>query len=458
VKCKLKYHSSIALIVFIHAISFGQGTNIQGKISLLGMKNSDACIVQLLEKDGVGLVKFKYTDKDGSFQFLGLEDRDYKLNINQFGYQDTLINLSKEGPENYFLNVCLKPLCINLDEISIVDKVALLKKSGDTTTFNLKMLKKGNELTTSDIIRRIPGMDIQNSKVSYHGKTINRIFVDKIDLSDQNHTSLTNNIRFDDVKDINVVEHFNEYNSYTLDSTELGLAMLIELKDEAKNKPQISSDINTGYKSAYRISGSMISLSKRGGIHILPSFNNTPESIRKFDKGEYIKSVKKDILFSTRHNNVHQSEKGQSHFFENNNAYHRVERGVKVIASRNLASFTTLKSTNNIYLDDTKSELGIAREYFPGNASMNEKVLSNNNFLKISSNTELKTSLNKHGVLNIYFPVELVRRDGSFNRSLQFNSNLNSSQHIAVTNRQILNPHYNLDFKKNKFLFLPATT
>ncbi len=430
--------------------SSGQNSKIIGRVFLDDTEGCDACIVRLLDSKGLNLISFKYSDKNGNFRLKDLKHKDYKLNIHQFGYQDTTLIISSDLEGTNYITVSLKQLSFAMDEISIVDKVALLKKSGDTTTFNLKLLKKGNELTTTDIVQRIPGMNINNEKISYHGKTIDKLFIDKIDLSDENHTSLTDNISFDNIKNIKIVEHYNQYNSYEIDSTELGVAMLISLKDDIKHKPQISLDLKSGYKNVYYATGSFIKLSKQGGLRIYSGVNNTDRTINKYDKSRYVKSVQKDLLFNNRFMNIHQGKMGQENTFTNENPFEKSEVLTKIIATRNFATLTTLKSTNNIYKSKNKSDLLSEKEYFVENITMNENVMNNNHSFKITSNNELKSSFKNSTLLNIYFPLEIDKNIEDLKNSLFYNSSSIGTEQNINYNNMVLNPHYNLDYKKEK--------
>ena len=150
-----------------------QSCDIEAYISYAGGEPCDYCPVQLTKLDCITLLDFNYADSLGYIQFhIDTDEQEILLRASQFGYRDSIVLLSCSIPHPTELNIVLHPLSLDLDEVTIIDKIALLNKNGDTTTFNLKALESGFEISTFDIVQRFPGIEISGNKLNYHGEPL----------------------------------------------------------------------------------------------------------------------------------------------------------------------------------------------------------------------------------------------------------------------------------------------
>ena len=172
----------VAIFININLIS--QSCEVEVNVSYEGGDPCSFCTVQLTKLDSLSLIDFKYTDSLGIAKFDKVtSNEEVLLRASQFGYQDSIVRVSCYSDSKIEIRLTLHPLSVHLNEMTILDKIALLKKNGDTTTFNLKNIESGFEISTFDIVQRFPGIEISGNKISYHGKPLNEILISDIDIS-----------------------------------------------------------------------------------------------------------------------------------------------------------------------------------------------------------------------------------------------------------------------------------
>lgn len=93
-----------------------------------------------------------------------------------------------------------------LREVTV--KAPTVRAHGDTLTFNVENLRGKTDRNMEDVIRRIPGISIENSgQIKYNGEAINRFYIEGADLLDGRYSLATHNISPEDVASVNVYEN-----------------------------------------------------------------------------------------------------------------------------------------------------------------------------------------------------------------------------------------------------------
>lgn len=184
------------IIVFLFSLSNLLGQNKGGLIGLVLDKESGEPIIGanvLLENTSIGAA----TDLEGKFKIENVTPGKYNVVISYISYSKLIIqDVEIKSGENKEIKVALTPEAISVDEVVVIDKLdqsyenALLnqrKKSlAISDGLSAEQIKRSNDASTSDALKRIPGVTLLDNKFIFVRGTSERYSNAKL-----NNTSLS---------------------------------------------------------------------------------------------------------------------------------------------------------------------------------------------------------------------------------------------------------------------------
>lgn len=448
----MKILYSILILAFSTIVLLGQKCEININVLIENGEICQFCSVQLLSGDSVSLVDYQFTDSIGSSKFhRNIQKEPILIRVSQFGYKDSILLVNCNEQKIINLNIKLNSISLFLDEISIIDKKVILKKTGDTTTFNLKALETGNELSTFDIIKKFPGLDLVGNSFSYHGKKISEIYIDNIDLSDDNHKQLTDNIRYDYIDKIQIIENQNINNQLEVDSTQLGLTMRLYLKEEAKGSLQIGLEGALGYSNVFsgRLSGILIK--KLNGWRVETLINNSYDKMANPSSDIILGAILSQTLFSSTTSKTTFENPHNTNTF-NGGETNRIEREITLNYNHTIKN-NKIKSINKLVSEEGESLRTRREDFFLESISFNSAQSNIFNNLNLTSLTKISLYSLDNTSINIDLPFEFSTNNNlneiTIGRGFY---NFNNNEKIDMYSYNI-NPNYSIEFKKNNTNF-----
>ena len=141
-------------------IGFSQ-TTLSGAVS---DSNGSLYSVSVTIKDTLSnrIISYTYSDNNGNYKLVTKNQGQFNLVFNALGYKTKIIPLVLDaGQHNKTINVLLEEKPFTLDEVVIKSERAIVVKK-DTITFKTKFFTKGNEQTVEDLLKVIPGLNIDS--------------------------------------------------------------------------------------------------------------------------------------------------------------------------------------------------------------------------------------------------------------------------------------------------------
>ncbi|PZP52224.1 MAG: hypothetical protein DI598_01200 [Pseudopedobacter saltans] len=238
---------SCGIATLIHA----QETVVQGKlVDSAGHPLSGATMTLIKLSTGAG-VAFSKTDSIGYFKFKITD----KIKGEALAVKATFTGYVKvqESINSYadLLVLTMKPEVRHLEEVKVTSKVYIIQKS-DTLSFNADLFRDSSDRVLGDLIRKIPGIDIDdNGTIKYNGKVLNNFYIEGDDLLDGKYNIATNNIPSKDVDKVEVIEHNQHIKMLNGIVQSDQPALNIRLKDRSKLKWINNADLGGGTPSKY---------------------------------------------------------------------------------------------------------------------------------------------------------------------------------------------------------------
>lgn len=255
----------VFVILFFFAGFSGKSQEIQVSVTNEKGEGIDNINVQLLRNEKI--VDFKKTNVQGNVSFQVMEKGISHLKFTSVYYKTKILEIDTKK-ENIFKVILESQITeIEMIEIKSRPKVAFIRK--DTISFNVKAVSDGTERTTEDLIKKIPGLDINESgKVTYKGNTVGQILVEGNDFFGKNHKLSTQNISADMIEGIDFFKNFTTMGGST--STALNL----KLKDEYKNRITGNVEGNYGTGNSYLFHTNLFKFSKTGNLAFVGDANS----------------------------------------------------------------------------------------------------------------------------------------------------------------------------------------
>lgn len=180
------------------------------------------------------LVRYTQTNRQGEFHLATTErDSISSLTLSCLSYKTKTI-LSQDFSN--LKNIVLKDDAINIKEVVV--KSVPIRESGDTLVYSVNAFKKGSDRTIEDVIKRLPGISVDNQgSIYYQGEQINRFYIENMDMLSGNYKLATKNIKPDDVCSVSVYENHQPVRALKNTSFSNKAALNLKIKENRKLKP-----------------------------------------------------------------------------------------------------------------------------------------------------------------------------------------------------------------------------
>lgn len=237
----------ILLFVLLSNIAYSQ-SKISGRVTYVhtGEPVEFAnVIVQNVDMDRV--FAYAMTDTDGRYAFEG------KFSADSLAIMVTAVNIAQTTKiienKSRILDFQVRENVLEINEIVVKATIPAVKREGDTLTYRVNSCRDSNDLVAEDIIRKLPGVEVQESgKISYQGKEISKFYIEGLDMLGDSYTVASKNIRVDDIRSIDIYENHQHVKALKRISRPDAAAMNITLNDEAKGTWIGSAVAGVGYK------------------------------------------------------------------------------------------------------------------------------------------------------------------------------------------------------------------
>ncbi len=428
----MKISIIIFQIIFFYQISFSQ-TKISGNISNKENLPISRANIQLLDKDSIS-INYSFSNDKGNYELFAPEKGEYLLKITAFNFEKRFkkILVNNELKENFNLENKNN----NLDTVIIIAKEKVAKIRGDSISYNLKTIKDGTERNLGDLVKKLPGLEIdENGKVKFQGTTIEKILIDGNDFFGNKHQIATENISSDMIEGIDLLlKHQTDTNLKDF-STDTKTVLNVKLKEKYRGETVGNFGLYGGYIDKYLSHTNLFKFSKKGNISFISDFNNIGESPMSVQ--DYIELIGgiNIILAKTETNSsgitdidefipkyiyTENKVKTKKNYFSALNYTYKFSKKIKVngnllfnktdqtellntqklfISSSSPTEINEFKSSrsNNCltssyinldYTPNQKTSINYNALYNPTNGSVNENLINgNNNFQNWSKNT-----------------------------------------------------------------------
>lgn len=237
----MKYRILILLGLFITSVLSAQtysGTVVDKE----GNKPIAGVNVSLVTADGL-LVAWNYSDEKGMYKVSLPQDKQAdKIHFSFLGYKKIAIPLASFPSDG---KIALTSEDFQLQEVKVSANRIIQKE--DTLVYSVAGFSQPQDRSIADVIAKMPGMEVNpNGQISFNGKSINKFYIEGMDLMNDRYTLASNNISKKRVKSVEVLQNHQPIELLRGKNFSEQAAINLVLEDNSKMNLVGSADIGLG--------------------------------------------------------------------------------------------------------------------------------------------------------------------------------------------------------------------
>jgi hypothetical protein len=232
--------------------------------------------IRLLAADNTTLVAYTTTDTNGGYEIQAKNFGTYWLVASCIGYKEErqLIELTSAKTA---INIELKEDMQQLSEILINTKSLEVYQKNDTISFNLKKLTNGTEVNLKDVLKKLPGISLENGKIYAQGKVIDKILINGDEFT-LNQRTLSETLAAKMLAGVDLLKDYKQNTILTDFNTQQEQALNLKIKKEYLGVFKGEIGLGNGIINKYSGRGFGYNLGDKFKTSIITDANNTGEN------------------------------------------------------------------------------------------------------------------------------------------------------------------------------------
>src|SRR6187455_3208061 len=264
---------SIVLLGFSLA-SFSQTPVLSGTIRDAENKQplSGATVKVVRGKDSLSVV----SDKTGTFEFKDLVDTGrYDLVISFLGYELTKKEIVWENVTQKLNDITINREAKTLGGVTVISTPPLTKQKADTTEISASQLKVNHDANSEDLIKKAPGITVENGQVKVGGEQVRKVTVDGRDFFGDDASATLRNLPAEIVDKIQVFDRMSDQAQFTgVDDGSAAKSINIVTKPNMRNGQFGRFFAGYGTDNHYLAGGNMSYFKKNSRLSIVVLTND----------------------------------------------------------------------------------------------------------------------------------------------------------------------------------------
>lgn len=232
------------------------------------------------------ILTYAVTDNKGIFHLSSISVHHAWLHVKSIGYESLVM---KYDSSQSSCLITLHAKSQELGEVVVKGNYSGIKTRGDSIIFDVNHFKTGAEENVSDVLRRLPGMEVsETGKVKYEGKAIDKILVNGNDVMSTGSGMMLNGLPADVVSGAEILRNWNDGTlANSLRNSDQRTALNIKTSESLRFTSKL--DAGGGILNKYQGKLTSLLIGKKGSFSAALSSNNLGKEILSLE--DYIGSI-----------------------------------------------------------------------------------------------------------------------------------------------------------------------
>ena len=268
----------LTLILILASLSFSTYGQNYFKGTIIDAKKEPIISASVILKDNTGsIITYNYTDELGKYSLKTEKTGQLVLIASSIGFeQQSKENRIEKKNEIKTIDFILASKVTELKEIIIESKKPITIKK-DTIIFNADSFKQGNEQIVEDLLKKIPGLNIDaNGTIKVGNQEVEKVMIDGDDLFEKGYKILTKNMPVNPIDKVELYQNYSNNKHLKGIENSQKVALNLTLKEDAKRVwfGNIQAGNNFTTENRYEVRSNLMNFGKKNKYYFLTNFNN----------------------------------------------------------------------------------------------------------------------------------------------------------------------------------------
>ena len=150
------------------------------------------------------------TDSLGSFIFSNLKKDSFLLAVSYVGYQQVLRKFSIDTSDVIMDIGAASSASSDLETVVIRTSIAPVTQRGDTLQINASQYKVNPDASGEDLVKKVPGITIENGQVKAQGENVQKVTIDGRELFGDDATAALRNLPAEIIDKIQIFDRLSD--------------------------------------------------------------------------------------------------------------------------------------------------------------------------------------------------------------------------------------------------------
>lgn len=266
----------IGVILFIVSNLHAQTLNISGTITDQQSKAPlSGATINLRSTKDAAFTRNMLSDSAGKFTFTNLSADSFLLSVSFVGF-NTVTRGVRLDSSDVTINIAIAPNSSNeLATVVITSTPPLATQKNDTLQLSASQFKVNPDASGEDLIRKMPGITVENGQVKAMGENVQKVTLDGRDLFGDDATAALRNLPAEVIDKIQIFDRLSDQAQFTgFDDGNTSKSINIVTKANMRNGQFGRVFAGYGTDSRYQAGGNATLLHENRRISLVGNFNN----------------------------------------------------------------------------------------------------------------------------------------------------------------------------------------
>lgn len=249
------------------------------KGELIDNKNQSITSASIILKDKADkIITYSYSDEFGKYFLTLNKTGQFIISVSSMGFEQKSIDVKIEDINVIkTIDFILMPKFTELKEIIIESKRPITIKN-DTIIFDAKSFAQGNEQVLEDLLKKIPGLNIDtNGTIKVGNQEIEKVMIDGDDMFGKGYKILTKNMPANPIDKVELYQNYSNNKHLKGIENSNNVALNLTLKEDARRVwfGNIQAGFGLVSENRYEVRSNLMNFGKKNKYYILSNINNT---------------------------------------------------------------------------------------------------------------------------------------------------------------------------------------
>jgi hypothetical protein len=206
-------------LLFIFVLPFtilAQSFNVIGKVTDATDSNPlESVSATLISQKDTNSKKNMVTNEKGMFFFIENPSGKYLLRITYLGYNKKEVEITVLDNNKFVGTIALEPNSSLLKGITVEGQQTRGVQKGDTSEFNAGAYKVNQDANAEDLVRKMPGVTIENGQVKAQGENVRKVLIDGKEFFGDDPSMALKSLPADQIDKVQVYDKKSDMSKFT---------------------------------------------------------------------------------------------------------------------------------------------------------------------------------------------------------------------------------------------------